>query len=283
MSYPMFDAKIITNKSTDAACQFSGCDYTLMNDCATGVVEVVLVDKRDKNYVHGFNLELKFNASFNSNIKNSQAILISNLKTLNAVMWYENSGITDKVDYEIGSADSDIINAAIKQHIVDRIKAENVKTILRDDVLAINFNEQIAPEYRMYGDGLRYVDVRNTSEVNIELEYGSASGSLPIIIEGSRVVYVDFKVDFDEKRKNGIYLGGKLVLPKIHELSKMYIEKLSCRDWRGDDGYPNQFHLTPNEIALIKHVIVDNVKYQYNADAYPQGKDYYLSQYSLNN
>lgn len=278
MRHNILNMRAITTQSKEAACIFDGCDYVVMDDCATGVVELVIDVERDGECWHGFCLELKFNASFNSNVKNSGAILISGLNVLRAKGWYTNNGFTDDIDYEIGSADENMIKLTLQQHVVDRIKAKGIKTILRDEVLDIVFSDELKPEQRGYGDGLHYVDVKYTSDFEIDIVEGAADGSIPFIIEGMRGVTADFKVSFDEDRQKAYYLGGKLVTPKVHKIKNDCITSLTYRDWRdADDRAIEAFNLTATEIMLIKQRIFDEVKQHYDADAYPQGKEHYLA------
>ena len=278
MSNNIMNMQVTTKQSKYAASHFSGGDYVVMNDCATGIVEIVIDCEKNGECWHGFGLELKFNASFNSNLKNSGAILISGLKVLNALTWYENSGSVDLINYEIGTADKDMIELTIKQHIVDRIKEQGTKTILRNEVLDIVFIDEVAPDKRSYGDGLNYVDVKYTSEHEIDIHGGKASGTIPFIIEGKRKVTVDFEVEFNELEQRGSYLGGKLIIPKVQQVVDLHITKLAYRGWLNDNGFAvERFTLTPLETMLIKQGVVDQVKEHYYADAYPQGKDHYLA------
>lgn len=272
------DVKIVTNQTKNAGCTFQGCDYTLMADCATGFVEVVISHLNKKAALHNFVLEVKFDAGFNSNLKNADAIAVSNLSVAKALMQYENSHRTDPIDYEIGSHDSELIKLAIKQDIVDRIKDTKAKTILRDEVLGIVFNDEIPPEKRVYGDALSYVAVNYNEQFDIERTSCHASGSIPFIIEGKRSVVADFSVSYEEKYEKGRYLGGKLVVPKEHKVTNMAILGVTYKNWADADGNKTApFKLSRNEEILIKENIINEVKEHLNADAYPETLDYYLA------
>lgn len=270
-----------TSQDQDRESRYPYVDFFLYDDCATGDVEIELAHKTDGVYNHGFGLLVGFDASFNSNLQNSEAILVSKLKVKNAFAWYSNGG-TNEINYVLGDFDKVLIELAVKQAVVSRIKEDEVRTILRPAVLDINFMNGVSPEKRSYkGESkfLEYVDVDYINKAHkLELFDGDASGSLCLIIEGQREVIVNFKASYSENCEIGTYVGGVLSTPKVADILNIKITALEMsgfydRVTKSDAEFP----LAEVEIEFIKKRIVDEIRNHHEADAYPQGKEHYLN------
>ena len=251
----------------------------IFSDCATGDIEVNISHKVDGRFQHGFGLLVSVDASFNSNLKNSDVILISKAKIEKAFTWYENGGF-DAINYTFGSKDRLLLDAAIKEHIIDMIRSKNIETILHPDAFKadVDWMERVKPEYRSY-NGHQLIDIDyGADSYSIESHDNKIYGTMPFIIKGARSVVFEYSVSYERTVEIGEYLGGQLVRPKIDQIDNLQFESLRPVAWR--DHKTNEttpFKIYPFELAVIKEQIKKAVYAHHEADAYPQGKHYYLN------
>lgn len=269
--------EIYTPPTADSAFHLGATGLNVFSDCATGDIEVNISHKVDGRFQHGFALLVSVDASFNSNLRNSDVILISKAKIEKAFTWYENGGF-DTINYTFGSKDLLLFNAAIKEHIIDVIRSKKIQTILRPEVFQVDWKERINPEYRSYnGHALIDIDYGDDS-YSIQSHDDTTYGSMRFIIKGARSVVFEYSVAYDRTVEIGEYLGGQLVRPKVDEINNLHLEVLKPIAWRDHEtNETTSFKIYPFELAAIKERLEKEVYAHHEENAYPQGKHYYLN------